>query len=275
MAFPTSLVSFLGFTASHTLLQDIHASQHNLEQAEILALETKMGTGVSTPTANKVLRSSGAGVSAWSQVDLTGDVTGVLPQGNGGTGTVGATGTGSVVYQTSPTIVTPTIASFTNATHNHSNAANGGLLGNAVVTPSMLMNASMTTRVATSETTSSTSYTDLTTTTDTVSVTIGANGIALVSLYCGTIQNDTAADYSLVAFQVSGANTIPAADGGDNMFSLKLRNAATSVLGDWGIGASQLLTGLTPGVTTFKMKYRVAVGGTGTFAERKISVVPL
>lgn len=37
-----------------------------------------------------------------------------------------ATGTGAGVRQTSPTIVTPTVASFTNATHNHSNAAGGG-----------------------------------------------------------------------------------------------------------------------------------------------------
>lgn len=36
------------------------------------------------------------------------------------------TGSGAMVFGTSPTIVTPTIASFTNATHNHSNAAGGG-----------------------------------------------------------------------------------------------------------------------------------------------------
>lgn len=41
---------------------------------------------------------------------------------------VGSTGTGSVVLASSPTIVTPVIASFTNATHNHSNAAGGGTL---------------------------------------------------------------------------------------------------------------------------------------------------
>ena len=38
------------------------------------------------------------------------------------------TGSGNVVLATSPTIVTPTIASFTNATHNHANAAGGGQL---------------------------------------------------------------------------------------------------------------------------------------------------
>lgn len=38
------------------------------------------------------------------------------------------TGSGVAVFGTSPTIVTPTIASFTNATHNHQNAAGGGTL---------------------------------------------------------------------------------------------------------------------------------------------------
>ncbi len=38
------------------------------------------------------------------------------------------TGTGAIVRATSPTIVTPTVASFVNATHNHENAAGGGQL---------------------------------------------------------------------------------------------------------------------------------------------------
>jgi len=38
------------------------------------------------------------------------------------------TGSGLLVFGTSPTIVTPTIASFTNATHNHEDAAGGGTL---------------------------------------------------------------------------------------------------------------------------------------------------
>lgn len=45
------------------------------------------------------------------------------------------TGTGAMVRTTSPTIVTPTIASFTNATHNHQNAAGGGTLAQAAMQP--------------------------------------------------------------------------------------------------------------------------------------------
>lgn len=43
------------------------------------------------------------------------------------------TGTGVVVFNTSPTIVTPTIASFVNATHTHLNAAGGGTLDAAAI----------------------------------------------------------------------------------------------------------------------------------------------
>lgn len=45
----------------------------------------------------------------------------------------GTTGTGAVVLASSPTIATPTIASFTNAQHNHQNAAGGGTLDGAAI----------------------------------------------------------------------------------------------------------------------------------------------
>ena len=43
------------------------------------------------------------------------------------------TGSGALVFGTSPTIITPTIASFTNATHNHTNNAGGGTLTSAAI----------------------------------------------------------------------------------------------------------------------------------------------
>lgn len=42
--------------------------------------------------------------------------------------TNGTTGSGLLVLQTSPTIITPTVASFTNAAHDHTNAAGGATL---------------------------------------------------------------------------------------------------------------------------------------------------
>lgn len=53
------------------------------------------------------------------------------------------TGSGAVVLTTSPTIVTPTIASFTNATHTHQNAAGGGTLDTAAIASGTLAAARM------------------------------------------------------------------------------------------------------------------------------------
>lgn len=69
--FPGALATFAGFVASHTLAVDNHAAQHNLEQAEIVAVQTKVGTGASTPVAGKYLKGTGAGTSAWGDFELT------------------------------------------------------------------------------------------------------------------------------------------------------------------------------------------------------------
>lgn len=61
---------------------DITASSNNAKNAAIIALETKVGTGSSTATANTVLRGTGSGTTAFGQVALTTDVTGILPKGN-------------------------------------------------------------------------------------------------------------------------------------------------------------------------------------------------
>lgn len=148
MAFPGALPSFTGFTSSHTLAADNHAAQHNLEQSEIVALATKMGTGASTPSTSTVLRSNSNGTSTWGQVVLTTDVSGTLPIASGGTGqsnlsgltlpsailanpSISGTVGGSATY-TSPTLTTPTIASFINAVHDHESNAGGGVLDAAL-----------------------------------------------------------------------------------------------------------------------------------------------
>lgn len=55
------------------------------------------------------------------------------------------TGTGLAVFGTSPTIVTPTIASFVNATHTHQNGAGGGQLTEAALNLSDVTTANATT----------------------------------------------------------------------------------------------------------------------------------
>lgn len=140
--FPGAIPAFTGFTSGHTLFADVHASQHNLEQAEIVNIATKVGTGASTPTSGMVLRGNGVGTSAWGQAVLTTDVSGTLPIANGGIGQNTLTGlpllnpaltgtvTGGATY-TSPILTTPTISDYTNATHTHATVAQGGLLNGA------------------------------------------------------------------------------------------------------------------------------------------------
>lgn len=64
-SYPTSLNSFNEVRATGYL---VTAANWNAFAGAINALETKIGTGASTPTANKVLRATGTGTSAWGQV---------------------------------------------------------------------------------------------------------------------------------------------------------------------------------------------------------------
>ena len=120
--------------ASDTLAAAGHTALHNTSYDEIRALATKLGTGASTAVASTVLRGTGAGTSSWAQVNLTSDVTGIIPTQNGGTGQSSLTG----LTLPSATLSTPTIADFTNAQHDHSDADDGGVLGAGVVTSEML-----------------------------------------------------------------------------------------------------------------------------------------
>lgn len=160
-SFPTSLPAAGSASSSATLAAAGHTALHNNGADETRAVATKVGTGSSTPTAGNVLRANGTGTSVWGPVDLAAEVSGLLPTSHGGTGTTSVTGTGSVVYDTAPTmsnptitggglwsggpvigapsmlgggswaggptIVAPVIASFASANHNHSNSAGGGL----------------------------------------------------------------------------------------------------------------------------------------------------
>jgi len=119
--------------------------------------------------------------------------------------------------------------------------------------------------VATQESTVSTTYTDLATTTDQVTVNIGASGLVQVFLFASMTNT---ANYSFVGFALSGANTDAASD----TYAMQLSPPASNTLDQRG--TAFLRPGLSQGATTFKMKYRVA-GGTGNFANRRIAVIPL
>ena len=121
--------------------------------------------------------------------------------------------------------------------------------------------------VATSETSTSPTYADLTTTTDTVTVTVGTSGLLLVGIYA-TSSNSGADAQCFTSFALSSGNTLAASDA--NAIQLRL----TTATAQQSAGISKLLTGLTPGSTVVKMKYRVT-GNTGTWLNRNIYAIPL
>lgn len=184
-------------------------------------------------------------------------------------GNVTLTGSGTNVYTlpaaTDTLIGRASTDALTNKTIDA--AATGNSITN--IGPSSLATGAAKAAVATSESTTSTTYADLTTTTDSVTVTIGTNGLALVSIYANML-NTVASSHVHVSFAVSGASTQAAADG----FDIEYVTPPTGASWNHAAGATFLLTGLTAGSTTFKMKYR-ANSSTGTFSNRKISVVPL
>lgn len=120
--------------------------------------------------------------------------------------------------------------------------------------------------VATSQTTTSTSYADLATV-GSVTATIGTSGQALVTL--GSLASHGTADLpTFMSFAVSGASTVAAGTWGELVQRLTTATAQTS--SSWTV----LVTGLTVGSNVFTTKFKVSAG-TGTFANRWISVLPL
>jgi hypothetical protein len=119
------------------------------------------------------------------------------------------------------------------------------------------------------QTTTSTTFAELATTTDQVTVNIGPSGIALVFLSC-TITNSGAGQANYVGFSMSGENT--AAASFDEALDYQAFAGSDTAAG--GLGGMFPQTGLAPGATTFKMEYAVS-GGTGTFWNRRIFVLPI
>jgi hypothetical protein len=146
MSFPSSIDSFTGFTSGETLQAASHAAQSNQEQTAIVAVETKVGTGASTPTANNVLVGNGVGTSTWGQVGLSTGVSGILPVTSGGTGTGTSTGTGSVVLNSTPTTNNETATNLTSTKLNNSSGLTntGGLTTDTLaVTSTMTLNGAL------------------------------------------------------------------------------------------------------------------------------------
>lgn len=120
--------------------------------------------------------------------------------------------------------------------------------------------------VATTETTTSTSYTNLTTVGPSVTVTTGTT--ALVAIYSSLQQTVGSGNVISMSYEVSGATTVAAGDTWAVAFTASATNASVRS------GMTYLHTGLNAGSNTFTAKYRVN-GGTGSYVNRRITVLPL
>lgn len=160
------------------------------------------------------------------------------------------------------TIVTLVNGQIDNANIASGAAIDGSKLANGAITPNRLALAPANSNVTTSETTTSTSYVDLATV-QSVTVTVGVNGLLLVGWGCQF--SNSGANGSYTAPALSGGNVAAASDN-DLMIGV-----GTS---QYGYGKTKLYTGLAAGSTVVTLKFKVD-GGTGTFLRRNIWAVPL
>jgi hypothetical protein len=141
-------------------------------------------------------------------------------------------------------------------------------LANGAATADKLDTGAVAAVIATAQSTTSATYTDLATVGPAATVVIGANGLALVTL-SADLQNTTLNAFAAMGFAMSGANTLAASN------TNALYNKASVAGNSLRMSYTVLLTGLTPGSTTFTAKYQRIVGGTANFSTREISVIPL
>lgn len=142
------------------------------------------------------------------------------------------------------------------------------MLNNGLITPDKLGLGAATATVATSQTTTSSSPgIDLATPGPSVTVTVGANGQVLL-LMTSNYSNNTLGEGGNFYYIASGANTIAATA----FMNTERQNGASRTQQIAGIA---LVTGLSPGSTTFKLAYGANTGGTSTYAQRVLTAIPL
>ena len=128
--------------------------------------------------------------------------------------------------------------------------------------------ASGTNEVTPNESTTSSSYTDLSTPGPAVTLTTGTKALVIVT--CFMQQNSSSGAYGFMSFAVSGASSVSATD----TKAVYNRMVYSS---DDGMRASAvtLLTGLTAGSNTFTAKYKASGAGTPSFNNRSIVVIDM
>jgi hypothetical protein len=122
--------------------------------------------------------------------------------------------------------------------------------------------------VTTEQTTTSSSYTDLTTSGPAVTVTTGTKALVIVS---ATISSSLAGYTTFASYAVSGATTISAAD----KYAAYFRPSGTNGQNVVSISRAYMIENLTAGSNTFTMKYKIESGATATFGNRLITVIDM
>lgn len=120
--------------------------------------------------------------------------------------------------------------------------------------------------VNTSETTTSTSFADLTTPGPSVTVTTGSWAVIVAT---SEISNNTSSQAGRVGVDISGATT----ESPDSNHVLRQESSGTAEFQRASI--VRLHTGLTPGSNTFKLMYSTVGSSTASFNFRNIAVLPL
>lgn len=115
-----------------------------------------------------------------------------------------------------------------------------------------------------SETTTSTTFVNLTTSGPSVTCTTGSSAMIIMS---AEINNNTASQAGRVGCDISGATT----ESPDTNFCLRQETNGTAEFQQCSL--VRLHKTLTPGVNTFKLMY-LASGGTAAFNFRNIAVIP-
>ena len=123
--------------------------------------------------------------------------------------------------------------------------------------------------VATSQSTTSTSYVGLTTA-QTVTVTTGTKALVSIS---ASFENAAGVNVGArMSFAISGATTVAAADEFSTGIAFMASGGGNVQL---KVGATFLVTGLTAGSNVFTAQFKKGAGDTPGFAERTINVVDL
>lgn len=100
-----------------------HAGLHDNENGGIIAAQTKIGTGASTPVANTLLFGTGTGTTAWQGL-TSAQLLAILSD---------ETGTGVAVFNNTPTLITPKVDTINENTLNNGVTVGGVSLKAGVV----------------------------------------------------------------------------------------------------------------------------------------------